>query len=78
MSVYEIQFTPGIVLPESLYIDSNVLIAFFDKNHQTHQKASQLLLEAKASNVNIYISSLVQNASLVCVNAKLATARIRY
>ena len=44
MSVHEIQFTPGIVLPESLYLDSNVLIAFFDKNHQSHIKASRLLL----------------------------------
>jgi len=59
MSVHEIQFTPGIVLPESLYLDSNVLIAFFDKNHQSHLNASQLLLEAKATNINIYISSLV-------------------
>jgi len=59
MSIHEIQFTPGIVLPESLYLDSNILIAFFDKNHQSHLKASQLLLEAKTSNVNLYISSLV-------------------
>jgi predicted nucleic acid-binding protein len=50
---------PDLVLPESLYLDSNVLIAFFDKNHQSHLNASQLLLETKASNVNIYISSLV-------------------
>ncbi|MDM8557273.1 hypothetical protein [Candidatus Parabeggiatoa sp. HSG14] len=57
MSVHEIKFMPGIVLPESLYLDSNVLIAFFDKNHQSYLKTSQLLLKAKASNVNIYIFS---------------------
>ena len=59
MSVIEIQLMPGMAFPESLYVDSNVLVAFFDKNHKHHLQASQLLFEAKAANVNLYISSLV-------------------
>jgi predicted nucleic acid-binding protein len=59
MSVIEIPFTPGMALPNTLYVDSNILVAFFDRNHKYHIKASRLLLEAKASHIELYISSLV-------------------
>jgi len=59
MSVMVVHFTPGMKLPESLYVDSNVLVAFIDRHHPHHSQAGRLLIEAMTVGSNIYISTLV-------------------
>ncbi len=59
MAVTEISFSPGVELPPSIYIDSNILIAFLDKNHQHHSLSARLIAEILSSDTKSYLSFLV-------------------
>lgn len=59
MPAQQVKFTAGTPLPTKIYVDSNIFISFLDKNHPNHREASTLLLEALASGVKVYVSTLV-------------------
>jgi predicted nucleic acid-binding protein len=52
------QFVAGQPLPQCLYLDANVLIAFIDRNHQKNIAAIDLIGEAIASQCEILVSLL--------------------
>jgi predicted nucleic acid-binding protein len=59
MAATEVKYSPGIKLPNSLYLDSNILITFLDRNHVHHAKSSQFVVEALAYKTKFYLSPLV-------------------
>ncbi len=59
MATTEVKYSPGIRLPNSLYLDSNILISFLDGNHVHHAKSSQFVVEALSYKTKFYLSPLV-------------------
>lgn len=59
MAVTEAPFRPGLKLPASMYVDSNVIIAFLDANHPHNLAAIRFIGDAVSSRCRICISTLV-------------------
>lgn len=51
-------FSAGMSLPNQIYVDSNVAVAFFYKTHTFHTQAATFFLESVAQSKRLLFSSL--------------------
>lgn len=54
-------FSAGMKLPDQIYVDSNVAIAFFYKTHTCHTAASTFFLESIAQSKRLLFSALTMD-----------------
>jgi predicted nucleic acid-binding protein len=53
-----VAFTRGTALPDPIYVDASVLIAFFYKTHQRNHQATVFMLEAVAQARRVLLTTL--------------------
>lgn len=56
-----LSFSPGVMLPDRMYVDSNVAIAFFYKTHTLHHAAGTFFLESLAQSKRLLFSVLAMD-----------------